>query len=128
MACRTSVPGLVKASHKYRGRGLAFLSLTAEPRARAEEFAPATPVPWPCGYGVEREQIARWGAYSAEFLSAGWGTGYEVRPTLYLLGPGGRVLWCDGQARPRHLGDAAELLRRLNGAIDLALAGPKDAP
>jgi hypothetical protein len=123
-----SAPGLVEAYHKYRGRGVAFVSLTAEPRARAEEFVATSSAPWPCGYGVSLEQIARWGAYSAEFLSAGRNTGYQVRPTLYLLDASGRVLWCDGQARPRHLGDAAELLRRLEGALDLALAGPNGGP
>jgi len=99
---------------------VAFVSLTAEPRERAEAFAKAAPVPWPCGYGLSAEQVARWGAASRAAARAA-GAGYGLRPTLYLLGPDGRVLWCDGQSRPRHHGDAAEQLRRLDEAITHAL-------
>lgn len=104
---------------------MAFVGLTAEPRPRAAAFTEEFSVPWPCGYGMALEDVARWGAYSTSRMSGTYNPGYEVTPTLYLLGPDGRVRWCDGQARPRHASDPAALLRRLDAAIEAALS---DAP
>jgi len=48
----------------------------------------------------------------------------RVQPTLYLIGPDGRVLWSDGRARMAHQ-DPAGLLQRLEEAIERELAvGP----
>jgi hypothetical protein len=121
MACRQTAPGLVQAERKYRNRGVGFVSLTADPLSVATNFAEQNSIGWPCGYGVALEDIARWGAYEPYRFSRTYNPGYEVTPTLFLLGRDGRILWCDGQVRPRHTEDAAELLQRLDDAIEAAL-------
>ena len=75
------------------------MSLTDDSRSEAESFVGRYSLPWPCGYGTA-----------------------AVTPTLYLIGPKGRVLWDDGQARPRHREDTQALLRRLDAEIERALA------
>ncbi len=79
---------------------MAFISLTSDSRAEAESFVRRFSIPWPCGYGAA-----------------------PVTPALYVIGPDGRLLWDDGQARPRHRGDCEDLLRELDGEIERALAG-----
>jgi hypothetical protein len=97
---------------------VAFVSLTDLPRGGAERFAREFSAPWPCGYGAAPESVARWGAYNP---------GREVSPTLYLVGPGGLVLWCDGRGRLRHV-PGPEREAELEAAIERALAGePQEA-
>jgi peroxiredoxin len=110
-------PGLVKAFHKYKARGVAFVSLTNQPMASARSFAEKYAIPWPSGYGVKQDTLVRFGAFSRERLV----TGYEVNPTLYLIGADGRIHWSDGQARLRHV-DGGRVLRELEAALDQALA------
>ena len=52
MACRLTAPGLVQAQRKYRDRGVAFVSLTADPLGVATSFVEHYSIRWPCGYGV----------------------------------------------------------------------------
>ena len=68
------------------------------PRESVEVFVKQFSIPWPCGYGVTNETIARFGAFN----NAQGPPGYEVRPTLYVMGPNRRILWSDGQARFLH--------------------------
>jgi hypothetical protein len=125
MACLQSAPGLVQAYHKYRNRGVAFVSLTADPQDQARSFVDRFAIPWPCGYEVAMKEIARWGAYSRTRMTSIYNPGYAVSPTLFLLSSEGRVLWCDDQMRPRHTGDPQELLRQLDSAINAALKSTK---
>jgi peroxiredoxin len=125
MACHQMAPGLVQAQRKYRDRGVAFVGLTADPLGVATSFVEQNAIGWPCGYGAALEDIARWGVYNPSRFSGTYDPGYEVSPTLFLIGPDGRILWCDGQARPRHSAGEAELLRGLGDAIEAAL---KDSP
>ena len=46
--------------------------------------------------------------------------GFEIDPTLYVVGPDGRVRWCDGRARSRPF-DLPEWERALDAAIAKAL-------
>jgi hypothetical protein len=124
MACRMTAPGLVQVFHRYKSRGVAFVSLTDVPREGVAFFAQQFAVPWPCGYGASHGSIARFGAYSSTRWSPAYHPGHEVSPTLYLLGPDGRVLWNDGQARPRHLTRPQALVRELELAIERALGQP----
>jgi hypothetical protein len=80
----------------------------------AEQFG----VPWSSGYGATSQTLARLGAFNRNVPVFG----YEVQPTLYLLGPDGHVRWADGRARMAHE-DPAPLLRRLEEEIERALAG-----
>jgi hypothetical protein len=88
-------------------------------------FAKQFDVEWPCGYGATLAALARFGAYSTSRQSASYNPGQEVSPTLYLIGPDGRVLWHDEQVLPRHAATAADRLRRLEAAIQKALAPAK---
>lgn len=66
------------------------------------------------------QQLAELGAFSRERGSV---PQYELSPTLYLVGPAGRVLWTDAQARMRH-DDVAPVLDELQRRIEAALTAP----
>jgi len=121
MACRQMAPGLVQVHRRFKDRGVAFVSLSNVGESATESFAKQNSVSWPCGYGSTLETIARFGAYSTDRMSASYNPGYEVSPTLYLIGPDGHILWNDAQARPRHLKDTEAILRDLAAQIEKAL-------
>jgi hypothetical protein len=85
------------------------------PQKSVEVFVKQHSIPWPCGYAVTNETIARFGALGNTRTH-----GYEVTPTLYVMGSNGRVLWSDGQARPWHK-EPAPLLQELEKEIEKAL-------
>lgn len=101
---------------------MAFVSLSNVARGGVETFVESADIPWPCGYGATVEELAQFGAYSGDRL--GYNPVYEIFPTLYLIGPDGRVLWNDRQARPMHLMSSAELVRKLDAEIELLLGSP----
>jgi thiol-disulfide isomerase/thioredoxin len=144
-ACRQIAPGLMRVYQKYRGNGVAFVSMTPDRQEGALSFVEQFKVPWACGYGVPRETIAAFGAYNADRLAnyfdainldrrrpaAERATAdlpeavrprYELSPMFYVIGRDGRVLWHDGQARPRHTRTLPELLQDLEDAIERGLA------
>ena len=86
-------------------------------QSATEMFVDSFDVPWSCGYGADLPTLAAFGAYQRDR------TGYEVQPTIYLADAEGRVLWHDGQARPRHQKDAAKIVTELNSEIERALRG-----
>jgi hypothetical protein len=100
---------------------VAFVSLTDVSRNGVEMFVEQHAIPWPCGYGTRLEAIGRFGAYTTDRMTPGYNPGMEVSPTLYIIGADGRVVWNDGQARPRHLKDSAALVRELEDEIESAL-------
>jgi len=87
-----------------------------EAKTMVEQFK----LPWPCGFGVTRQSIALFGALNRSQRIRG----YDVSPTLYLLGPDFRILWSDGRARMAHL-DLGPLMHDLETAIEMALAAPQ---
>jgi hypothetical protein len=101
---------------------VAFVSLTVGARQQAEMFVNSFLLPWPCGYGATLLFMGRIGAYNRPGRSRNHTPGYVVIPTLYLIGPDGRVLWNDGQARPQHTKEGEVLVRELDDAIERALA------
>lgn len=113
----------MQAYRKFKDRGVAFVSLTDVRRSGAEEFVEQFGVEWPCGYGATVEELARFGAYSAERATSTYNPHQEISPTLYLIGPDGRVLWHDGQARPRHQEAPADVVRDVEAAIERELGG-----
>ncbi len=117
-ACRLTAPGVVRAYQKFKDRGVAFVSLTNVDREGVEDFVEQYDIPWPCGYGSPLEAIARFGAYSRDRMTENYNPGYEVSPTFYIFSADHRVLWHDGQARPRHLKDSETLIRELDAEIE----------
>ncbi len=121
-ACQNTAPGVLAAYRKYKDLGVTFFSLTNLGRDAVQSFADRFEIPWPCGYGATLAAIARFGAYSPDWMTDSYNPGYEVRPTLFIFGPDGRVRWHDDQARPRHLADTDTMIRNLDAAIERELA------
>jgi hypothetical protein len=101
---------------------VAFVSLTVGARQQAEVYVKTFALPWPCGYDVSLPFLGRIGAYNRPGRSENPPPGYVVIPTLYLISPGGRILWNDGQARPQHTKEGEVLVREIDDAIERALA------
>lgn len=114
--CNLYAPGLVEIHAKYATRGVEFVSLTTDPMNGVQNFVQRFSIPWPSGYQTSPQTIARFNAFNTAMSVRG----YDVRPTIYLIGPDGRIRWCDGHARYRHR-DADEALRELEIEIDKAL-------
>jgi thiol-disulfide isomerase/thioredoxin len=117
--CRDSAPDLVGVYQRYATRSVAFVSLTDMPRVSAEGIARNYSIPWAIGYRTSPATLTALGVGSGMT-----GPGYDVAPTLYLVGSDGRVRWSDGQGRFRHT-PPKEWARQLDQAIEAALgAGP----
>jgi hypothetical protein len=114
--CRESAPGLVQVFHKFKDRDVKFVSLTSTSRDSVQRFVDNFSVPWPSGYGASSQFLADLGAFKRDTPLPG----YEVTPTIYVLGPDGRIAWCDRNARLRHE-DQGPMLRELEMAITQAL-------
>jgi hypothetical protein len=95
---------------------VAFVSLTTMSRDMVEKFVEHCSIPWAWGYGVPLQTMAEFGALDRKSGLAA----YEVRPTLYLVGPDGGILWGDRGAPMAH-DDQDRLLRALDRAIEKAL-------
>jgi thiol-disulfide isomerase/thioredoxin len=106
--CRQAAPGLIELHRKYADKGVLFVSLTNMPKEAAERFDKEFGVTWPSGYGAAAETFAAYGAGNAGL--------YVVAPTFYLLGPDGKVIWCDGRSRYRHK-EPAETIAELDARI-----------
>ncbi len=107
-------PGLVQVFQKYRQRQVLFVSLTNMPRDSAESFVRQHSIPWPSGYAASLRTIAAFGALNKSRPVRG----YEVIPTLYLVGPDGRVRWSDGNVRLRHDNLKSVLLKQIFEELD----------
>jgi hypothetical protein len=86
------------------------------PEESAKVFEQEFSISWPSGYGATLKTVASLGA-----LSPGAPPGYEVVPTLYVIGPDGLIRWSDRRARTRHE-DHGPLLKELETEIERALA------
>jgi hypothetical protein len=102
-----------------------FVSLTNDHREGAQEFVRKFGIMWPCGYGASRQILVAFGAFNT---SRGV-PGFELEPTLFVIGADGRIRWSDDGARLRH-GDAGAVVRELEAAIERALtdAPPVESP
>lgn len=92
--------------------------MTDIPRRKVEEFVDEFDIRWPCGYGASIEDLAQFGAYNPERRSAKVNPATEIQPTTFIIGPYGRVLWHDKQARPRHQLTHEAWVAELDEAID----------
>lgn len=118
MECSHVAPGLVQAYHKFKDRQVAFVSLTDMPESAVQVFADRHNMPWPSGFGASRETLVRLGVVDGRRIVPG----YAITPTLYLVGPDGKVLWSDEQARMRHE-DRQTWQQRVEAAIEAVLRG-----
>lgn len=114
--CRATAPSLVKLFDKYRDRGVQFVSVTNEPMQSVEPFVVTLGIPWPSGFGASLETLQNLGAATSEAIMPG----YQVKPTLYVVGRNGRVVWSDEHMRYRHEPPAA-IAEALEDAIEDAL-------
>lgn len=101
---------------KYAASGVSFVSMTNMPRGSAEALVGEFSLPWPNGYGMSAAAVKAFGLNSGMPMP-----GYEIAPTVYLVGTDGRVRWADSQGRYKHTAPAA-WGRQLDEAIAAALA------
>lgn len=121
MACRQTAPGLVRLQRKFANQQVSFVSLTNVDRQQVEQFASQANISWPCGYGASLKSLSSFGAYNPDRFLKNAPPGYEVTPTLYVIGADGRVLWHDEQGRPRHLKDSNTIVQELEAEIERLL-------
>lgn len=114
--CNLYAPGLVEIHAKFASRGIMFVSMTTDSMASAKDFVRRFSIQWLSGYQTSSQTIAKFNASNVSVMTPG----YEVRPTIYLIGVDGRVLWSDNHSRFRHR-DAAEALQELELEIEKAL-------
>ncbi|MCI0700154.1 MAG: TlpA family protein disulfide reductase [Planctomycetia bacterium] len=117
--CSLSAPGLGRVYQKYSGQGVGFVSITNMEREVVEGYVRQHSVPWSNGYGATVQMISALGAGSGMVGPAD----YEVAPTLYLVGPDGRIRWVDGRGRARHQDP-----REWEKAVDAAVAEQLNSP
>lgn len=117
--CARTAPAITRAYQKYAGRGVAFVAVTTHEREDVETYAKKFGITWPSGYGAGPGLVHSLGAGSGMTGPAD----YEIAPTLYLVGPDGRVRWVDGQGRLRHV-DPEKWEKALDEAIEANLAVP----
>lgn len=121
--CAATAPDLVQLYHKYKDRGVAFVSVTNMPREGVQQFVDTFEIPWPCAYEATSETFAKYGAFNWKNKLKG----YEVNPTFYLVGPDSRVLWNDGQERLKHLQRFEFMMPRIEEQLERALANSAPA-
>jgi thiol-disulfide isomerase/thioredoxin len=114
--CRVTAPGLVRVHERFKLRGVEFVSLTDLPEPMVAGFVEQFGVTWSAGYGAAVGTVQAFGVHRPEQTALG----LDIAPVLYLIGPDGRVLWCDETARYRHQ-DTRVLLSDLEGQIEKAL-------
>jgi thiol-disulfide isomerase/thioredoxin len=122
--CALTAPGQARLQNKYADQGVVFVSITNLEREVVEHYIGKHSVTWSNGYGASAQMIAALGAGSG----MPGPSDYEVAPTLYLVGPDGRIRWVDGRGRA-HFQEPSEWEKLVDDAIKDALTTPaKPAP
>jgi thiol-disulfide isomerase/thioredoxin len=116
-------PGLVQLQAKYRQKGVEFVSLSDDKQSTTTEFAKRFKIKWATAYGVPKDEIKTLGTLRPDSP----GAEPHIAPTLYVVGPDGRVLWSDGAGRFHHK-DSAQSLSELASVLDHALRDSKVYP
>ena len=116
--CKTSAPQLVQLHEKYAPRGVHFVGLTNMPDDMVGNYVSRAKIPWPNGYQMSTETIIRLGAGSGMP-----GAGYQVAPTILLVGSDGVIRWTDERMRQQHAPPAD-----WHKVVDAAIAAQLDAP
>ena len=115
--CATTAPDLEGVHRKYAPRGVAFVGLSTMSRPEVEGYVRQYGVSYPNGYDVPRETVNDFGAANPNAPPV---VGYEIAPTLYLIGPDGTVRWTDQAARYHHKNPKA-VAAELEAAIEKEL-------
>jgi peroxiredoxin len=113
--CGATAPGLVRLHAKYRDRGVQFISVTDQPKATAEAFVRAHAIPWPSGYGLPADAVAKLGTVNNVMMP-----GHLVAPTFFVVGPDGKVRGSADQGRWHHAAPD-DAVAKLDRAIEEAL-------
>lgn len=116
--CKTSAPQLVELHEKYSPRGVQFVGLTNMPDDMVSNYLSRGRITWANGYLMSTDTIIRLGASSGMP-----GAGYQVAPTLFLVGPDGVIRWTDGRMRMQHSPPLD-----WHKTVDAAIAAQLDAP
>ncbi|MFO0799065.1 MAG: TlpA disulfide reductase family protein [Gemmataceae bacterium] len=95
--CKSSAPRLVRLHEKYSPRGVQFVGVTNMPDDMVGQYVAQAHIPWANGYLLSTDTIIRLGIGSGMR-----GAGYQVAPTIYLVGPDGVVRWTDQRMRMNH--------------------------
>jgi peroxiredoxin len=115
--CQVAPPGLIGVYHKYHHRNVRFVSLTDASRRSTELLVSRFSIPWPSGFGASDQTVEAFGALRREALEGR----HELNPIVYLIDPDGRILWTDGNARPKHE-DFRAVCLELDREIEAALS------
>ncbi len=116
--CHKFAPALAELKRKYADRGVQFLSVTDMPKAIAERYNQVGGIDWPSGYGLAVELIDELGAVNKGM--AEMTRGYNIGPTIYVVGPDRKVVGSDESGRWRHM-PRAEIIAKLEKVLDAAL-------
>ena len=116
--CEATAPDLVQVSAKYQPQGVVFMSLTTESEETVQRMIDKLGITWPNGCDASLETIRNLGARNEQQANV---AGYEVKPTLYVVGRDGRISWSDQHMRYRHE-PAAAIRAALEAAVEDALS------
>jgi thiol-disulfide isomerase/thioredoxin len=116
--CKATAPNLVQLHAKYSPMGVAFVGVTNMPDDMVEDYVQKSKIPWANGYLIDGDMITRLGAGSGMSVA-----GYQIAPTIYIVGPDGVIRWTDGRHRQRHP-KTTDWEKELDAGIAAALAMP----
>lgn len=97
--CESTAPRLVKVANRLANRPVRFITVVPDPlTGELEEWVRKASIPWPVGYGLGMEGLARLGALhpTSSFINQ------ESRPRIMILDASGKLVWTDGYARHAH--------------------------
>jgi thiol-disulfide isomerase/thioredoxin len=120
--CHRFAPALTELKTKYADRGVQFVSVTDMPKALVERYNQVGGIDWPSGYGLANETIDELGVVNKGM--AAMAKGYNVGPTIYVVGADGKVIGSDESGRWRHR-PRNEIVAKLEKLIEEALDGKK---
>lgn len=110
-------PGLISMSEEYATRNVEFVSLTIG-KSPAKT---ARPRGWISGFAA-KDSLTK---YQSLFHEMTYGV--IVHPTIYVIGPDGKVVWCDNGMRENHA-EPAEVEASVRAALDTALDAAATKP
>jgi thiol-disulfide isomerase/thioredoxin len=120
--CDRFAPKLAELKTKYEDRGVQFVSVTDMPKGMVENYNRVGGIDWPSGYGLAIELIDELGAVNKGM--AAQTRGYNIGPTIYVVGSDGKVVGSDESGRWRQQ-RPADIVAKLEKLIDGALEEKK---